>query len=100
MDVDIAHGVQLRSGDDPPEDLSRSGGARPDDAYGRALAVGAQAAEQSRAEPDVDRAGDDHLQRLAAALGVEDVEVEAMLLEDAGLLAELGDRTLPAAADG
>ena len=44
-------------------------------------------------------AGHDDLHRLAAALRVEDFQVEAVLLEDAGLLAELGDGAFPAAAD-
>jgi hypothetical protein len=51
------------------------------------------------AQPDVDRAGNDDLHRLAASLGIEDVEIEAVLLEYAGLLAKLGDRPLPAAAN-
>ena len=39
------------------------------------------------------------VERLAAALGIENLEVEAVFLEYAGLLAEFGDRALPAAAD-
>ena len=97
--VDLADRMQRRAGGNPPERLARSGRARADDADGRALAVGAEASEHPGAEADVDRAGDDDLQRLAAALGVEDVEIEAVLLKDAGLLAELGDRAFPAAAD-
>ena len=44
--------------------------------------------------------GDYHLDRLTAALGVENVELDAMLLEDAGILAELRHEGLshPAAA--
>ena len=42
--------------------------------------------------------GDDDLDRLAAALGVENVEREAVLLEDAGVLPELGDEGLADAA--
>ena len=38
------------------------------------------------------------MQRLGAALGVEQFERQAVLLEDALVLAELGDRLLPAAA--
>src|SRR6185436_19921753 len=49
-------------------------------------------------DADVDAAGEHDLDGLAAALGVEHVEREAMLLEDAGVLAELRHALLPAAA--
>ena len=42
--------------------------------------------------------GDDDLDRLAAALGIEDIEREAVLLEDAGVLSKLGDEGLADAA--
>ena len=48
--------------------------------------------------PDIDAVGDHRLQRLGAALRVEQFERQAVLLEDALVLAELGDRLLPAAA--
>ena len=98
--VDLAHRMQAAIGRQPTRT------SRPDPVelapmmrMGAPFAVGAEAAEHPGAEADVDRAGDDDLQRLAAALGVEDVEIEAVLLEDAGLLAELGDGAFPAAAD-
>ena len=52
------------------------------------------------AEPDadVDAVGDHRLQRLGAALGVEQFQRQAVLLEDALVLAEVGDGLLPAAA--
>src|SRR5690242_15504386 len=52
------------------------------------------------ADPDaeVDARRDHRLERLAAALRVEHLERQAMLLEEAGVLAELRDALLPAAA--
>ena len=49
-------------------------------------------------DADVDAAGEHDLDGLTAALGVEHVEREAMLLEDAGVLAEFRHALLPAAA--
>ena len=43
--------------------------------------------------PEIDR-----LQRLAAARGVDHLELEVVLLEDAGLGAEMGDGGVPVAA--
>ncbi len=50
------------------------------------------------ADADIDAARDHDLDRLAASLRVEGFEHEAVLLEDAGVLAELRDALLPAAA--
>src|SRR5260221_261102 len=47
---------------------------------------------------DVNSAADDRLQRLAAARGVDHLKLDAVLLEDAGLGAELGDGGVPIAA--
>ena len=49
-------------------------------------------------DADVDAARDHRLLRLAAALRPQDLEHEAVLLEDAGALADLGDRRVPVAA--
>ena len=43
-------------------------------------------------------ARDHRLQRLARARGVEQFELDAVLLEDAGLVAEMRDRGVPVAA--
>ena len=53
---------------------------------------------RSRTDPDIDAAGENDLDGLAASLGVEQFEGETVLLEDAGILAELGHALLPAAA--
>ena len=47
---------------------------------------------------DIDRAGDHGLQGPAAALVMEHLEREAVLLEEALLLADLGDLVVEAAA--
>src|SRR2546430_2478236 len=49
-------------------------------------------------DADVDAGRDHRLQRLAAALGIEHLEHEAVLLEKARVLAELRHALLPAAA--
>src|SRR5262249_37850619 len=100
LTIDLAHRAQGRLGGDPPKGFSRPSRARTDDAKRRALAIGPEAAEHARAQADVDRARQDDLQRFAAALGVEDVEIETVFAKYAGLLAELGDHALTAAADG
>src|SRR5262249_8117396 len=103
--IDLPHRAQGRLGGDPPTSFSRpgcapTGAAAADDATRALLAIGLEAAEGPGAQADVDRARHDDLQRLAAALGVEDVEIETVFAKYAGLLAELGDRAFPAAADG
>ena len=76
LTVDLAHRLQRRLGGDPPKRFSRPGGARADDAKRCSLRIRPQAAEHTRAQADIDRARHDDLQGLAAALGVEDVEIE------------------------
>jgi hypothetical protein len=73
-----------------------------DHADRRALGVGAERAQRADRDADVDRAGDHRGQRLAAALGVEHLELEAALLEEALLLADLGHLVVesPAGANG
>ena len=48
--------------------------------------------------PMIDAAGNHGLLRLAGAVGVDDLELQAVLLEDAGALADFGDRSVPVAA--
>src|SRR5215470_14738233 len=76
LTVDLAHRLQGRLGGDPPKRFSRPGGARTDDAKRCSLPIRPQAAKNTRAQADIDRARHYDLQRLAAALGVEDVEIE------------------------
>jgi hypothetical protein len=71
---------------------------RADDAQRRALGIGAEHAEKSGGDADLHAVGDHRLLGLAAALRVDDVEREPVLLEDAGVLTEIGDKGLADAA--
>src|SRR5262249_10542057 len=68
----------------------------------RALGEHTDGAEEARGHADLRAVGDDGLLGLAAAVGVEDIEREIVLLEVAGGVADLGDESLAdaAAADG
>jgi hypothetical protein len=66
-----------------------------DDAHRRALGVGAHDAERAGGNADVDAAGDHRLHRLAAAAGEQQLEVELVLAENAGALAQRGRRAVP-----
>ena len=68
---------------------------RADDADGRALGVGAHDAERAGSDPDIDAAGDRGLHRLAAAAGEQQLEIEAVLAENAGALAQRGRGSVP-----
>ena len=86
---------------DPPEQLVGAGHLRRDDAVGRgfaALHVGADGAEDAVRHGDVDAAGRNGRDRLRAALGVEHLDLEAGVLEEAGRLAELDPGAVPEAA--
>jgi len=72
-----------------------SGRFRPDDADRRALGVGAHDAERAGGDPDIDAAGDRRLHRFAAAAGEQEIEVEIVLAEDAGALAQCRRSTVP-----
>ena len=56
---------------------------------GAPLANAPMRAEKADLTADVGGSGNDDLDRLAAALRVENVEFDAVLLEDAGVLAQL-----------
>ena len=94
----LLHVAQRRVGGDVIELVVRAGERRADGAHRRALRIGAEHRVRAGADADIDARRDDRLQGLAAALRVEHVEHEAVLLEDAGVLAKLGDALLPAAA--
>src|SRR5258708_658652 len=84
-----------------PRILTRIGRTRrlgPDDAHRRPLGIGRDRAERADGQPQIDAAGDDRLQRLARAGRIDHLELEAVLLEDAGLGTELGNRGVPVAA--
>src|ERR1700746_1049546 len=72
-----------------------SGRFRPDDAHRRALGVGAHDAERAGGDADVDAAGDHRLHRLRGAACEQQLEVEVMLAENVGALAQRGRRPVP-----
>jgi hypothetical protein len=81
--------------------LRAAGIGAADDAQRRAFREHADRAEEAGGDADLRAVGDDGLLRLATAVGVEDVELEILLLEQARLVADLGDESFPntAAAD-
>src|SRR5262249_31762216 len=68
----------------------------------RTLSVGAHGTLGADRDTDIGRTGDHRLQRLARARGVQEFELEVVLLEDAGLAAKMGNCGVPVAtlADG
>src|SRR5712692_2347909 len=66
-----------------------AGGLGADDAHRRALGKGRHGALGADREAHIGAAGDHRLQRFARARRVDDVELDAVLLEDARLLAEI-----------
>ena len=81
-----------------PEQAGTAGGLGADDAQRRALGIGAEHAHCAGRGPQFDAAGDHRLLGLAAALGVQNIQHDAMLLEDAAALAEFRHRGIPQAA--
>jgi len=88
----ILERADRRIGFDVPGDVAHPGEAAAEDPHRRALAERPHHADGADADPDVGGTGDHRLQRLPGALGAEVLQHEAVLLEDAGLLAE--DRRL------
>ena len=80
-----------------PEQVRGAGGFRAQDAHRSALRVGRQHAHDAGRHADVDAARQHRLLRLAAALRVQDLEYQAVLLEDAAALADLCDGRIPVA---
>src|SRR5262249_56478272 len=69
-----------------------------DDADRSALGEGPDRREEAVRHRHIDAAGVDDLQGLPAALGVEKLDLEVRLLEEALLLGEFEERTVPEAA--
>src|SRR5262249_9279880 len=67
-------------------------------AHWRALGIGAEHAHDTGGDTDIDAAGDHRLLSFARTIGVHDLKFEAVLLEDAGKLADFRDRGVPIAA--
>ncbi len=81
-----------------PVEIVGAGRLGADHAHRRALGIGAEHAHHAGGDAEIDAAGDHRLLGLARAVGVDDLELEAVLLEDAGELADLRDRGVPVAA--
>src|ERR1700746_4167427 len=65
---------------------------------GAPLEIAGQRPHDPDAHANVDTAGEYRLLGLTAALGVEDLQRHAVLLEDAGALADVGNRSIPQSA--
>ena len=74
------------------------GRAVADDAHRRAFDVGGHRRRRADADADVGGARDHDLQRLAGPLGVDRLERDPVLLEDAGARAQVGSRGFPISA--
>ena len=64
---------------------------------GAPFGKGADGGRDAGGGRDIHAAADHRLDRFRTGLDVEDLEIEAVLLEDAAALAELGDAGIPSA---
>jgi len=74
-----------------PEKVGRAGGFGTDDADRRAFGVQGERAHDAAGHAEIRAAGDHGLLRLAGALRPQDLEDQAMLLEDPRTLADFRD---------
>src|SRR5262249_53684880 len=81
-----------------PVDLAAAAVGRADHPHRRALGKQAHGAEHAGGDAYLRAVGDDRLLRLAAAVGVDQVEVQPVWGEQAGILADLGEAALADAA--
>src|SRR5271166_2967409 len=93
--IQIAERFERRGRRDVPIEIARSRRSRQDDAHRRAFRKGSGNRAGPGADPDIDAPGDDGLQGLAAAIGIEQLQCQAMLREDAGPLSDGGKTTIP-----
>jgi hypothetical protein len=81
-----------------PEQVAASHHLGADDTKRRAFRESAEHTESTGRRAELDAAGNHRLLGFAAALGVEDVQRDPVLLEDAAALAEFDHRGVPQAA--
>ncbi len=81
-----------------PVDVGLAGRFRAEDAQRRALGIASEHGRDADRHRDIDRSADDCAERLGAAADEQQVDVDAVLLEDAGAVADLGDGGVPCAA--
>ena len=97
MAGEILERPDRRIGADIPVEV---GGARrlgADDPHRRTLGIGAQRPHHPDRDPDVGAAREHRLLGLAAALGIEQLQLEAVLTKYPAALPNLGDRGRPVA---
>ena len=78
--------------------IGGAGGFRADDAHRRALGVSADRADGADRKADIDAVGDRPAAGSRRCRTCRSFEIEAVLLENAGLVAEMRDRGVPIAA--
>ena len=98
LPIGIVQRLDRRVGLHVPIQVAGTGDLGADDADRRALRIGAQNPHDACPDPDLDAAGDHGLLGLAGALGIEDFERQAVLLENTGALADIGYRRIPQSA--
>ena len=81
-----------------PVEVIGAGRLGADHAHRRALRIGAEHAHHAGGDADIDAARNHRLLGLARAIGVDDLQLQAVFLEDAGELADFGHRGVPVAA--
>jgi hypothetical protein len=96
--VEVRHPLDRRVRRHVPEHLVAAGKGAADDAHRRTLGKHADRPQEAHAGADLGAVGDHRLLGLAAAVGIEDVEHDFVLVEQAGLVADLGDEGLADAA--
>ena len=93
----ILERADRRSGGHVPVEVAGAGDARRDDPHRGALGERSHHRAGPRRDPDVDAAGDHRLHRLPAPVGIEELQIDAVVAEDAGALADRGDAGVPVA---
>ena len=77
--------------------VSSTSRLRPNDAHRSALRVGCNGAVGANRQSEVDAARDNGLKGFSSPRRVYPLELETVLLENAGLVAKMGDRGIPIA---
>ncbi len=98
LPFEILRSVDRRLRRHVPVDLAAAGVGAADDPHRRTFGEHADGTEEARCDADLGAVRDHRLLRLAAAVGVEDVQLELVLLEQPGVVADLGDEGLADAA--
>ena len=95
--VEILDGLDRRIRRHVPIKVRRSGHFARKNADRRAFGKGADGGRNAGRGGDIDAAADEGLDRFRSGGGIEDIEIESVLLENAAALAELGKAGVPGA---